>query len=110
MTGVQTCALPIFEIRKPIHYAIKEGDEDIIKHLLSQNADVNAQDEQGRSPLMYSIQKNNLKAIKQLITLKVNIELCDFKGKNALWYAGKENNNKMISILENYIRKDYIGK
>jgi len=96
-----------FEIRKPIHYAIKEGDEDIIKHLLSQNADVNAQDEQGRSPLMYSIQKNNLKAIKQLITLKVNIELCDFKGKNALWYAGKENNNKMISILENYIKKDY---
>jgi len=95
------------EITSPIHYAIKEGNDEIIKYLLSRAININEQDSDGKTPLMYAIEKQNIKLIKQFISSKVDIEISDNNGNNALWYAGRENNNKIISILENYIKKDY---
>jgi ankyrin repeat protein len=95
------------DIKKPFHYAIEEGVDDIIKYLLSKVVNINDEDQEGKTVLMYAIEKQNIKLIKHLVNLKVDIEKTNQDGNNALWYAMKENNNKIISIIENYIKKDY---
>ncbi len=95
------------ELTKPIHYAIKEGNEDIIKFLLSKAVNINEQDSEGKTPLMYLIEKQNVKLIKQFLAEKPDVEILDNNENDALYYAKNTSNNKIISLLENYIKKDY---
>jgi serine/threonine-protein phosphatase 6 regulatory ankyrin repeat subunit A/serine/threonine-protein phosphatase 6 regulatory ankyrin repeat subunit B len=58
----------------PIHVASKNKQEEVAKLLISNGADVNAQDEIGKTPIFYATENGDLKITKLLLTNKANIK------------------------------------
>ena len=52
----------------PLHVAIKSGQKEVAKLLISYGADVNAPDETGRTPIFYATDNADLKITKLLLT------------------------------------------
>ncbi|KAJ8664415.1 hypothetical protein QAD02_006077 [Eretmocerus hayati] len=50
-----------------LHCAVKNNQEEVARFLLSNGADVNAQDVNGKSPVFYAIENNNFKITKLLL-------------------------------------------
>jgi ankyrin repeat protein len=48
----------------PLHVAAKNKQEEVAKLLISFGADVNAQDETGKTPIFYATQNADLKITK----------------------------------------------
>jgi ankyrin repeat protein len=53
--------------RTPLHYAIKDGNIKIIKHLIEEcHADVEAEDNKNLTPLDLALKKGNVEVVKYL--------------------------------------------
>ncbi len=87
-----------------LHYAVKEGEGEIIKLLLSKGANINSQTDDGYTPLMIAILVNTLKMksidyFKLLITENSQLNLKNKHGYTAFILANKNNNTKLTSLL-----------
>jgi ankyrin repeat protein len=58
----------------PLHVVAKNIHEEVAKLLISYGADVNAQDETGKTPIFYATQNADLKIAKLLLTNKANVK------------------------------------
>jgi ankyrin repeat protein len=58
----------------PLHVATKNKQEEVAKLLISYGADVNAQDETGKTPVVYATENADLKITKLLLTNEANIK------------------------------------
>ena len=59
--------------RTPLHKAVAKGDTEIIKYLIDNEAELNAQDVVGRTPLYDAAVKGNIKIAKMLIEKEVKV-------------------------------------
>ncbi len=85
----------------PLHYAMDQENPDIVKFLVKEGANINAQDFLGRTPLHYVIKGNDLEKAKLLIAHGAVINVKNNDGQTPLHYA-LEANPKMAKILVDY--------
>ncbi len=99
---------------KLLFQAVKNGDLDKIKRLLSEGANVNAKDYYGKTPLHYAVDKGYLNIAKYLISKGANVNAKDDYGWTPLYYAFFDANLDMVKYLiskgANVNAKDDYGK
>jgi ankyrin repeat protein len=70
-----------------LSWAIKQGDDQMVKKLVEADADTNAVDFLNQTPLIHAVEGRKNKIVKFLLDEKANINYIDGTGRNALWYA-----------------------
>jgi hypothetical protein len=75
------------------------GYYNLIKLLISDGADINKDDADGRTPLEHATKTNNVDAIKFLISNGADVNKANSYGRTPLDYAIKKNNVDMIKFL-----------
>ncbi|WP_231575100.1 ankyrin repeat domain-containing protein [Bacillus sp. B-jedd] len=70
--------------------AAEHGDLDEIKRLISDGADLNAQDSEGRTAVMIATYNNDVEAAKLLIEAGADVNIRDNMKNNPFLYAGAE--------------------
>ncbi|XP_070797388.1 KN motif and ankyrin repeat domain-containing protein 4 [Pituophis catenifer annectens] len=83
---------------------VSHDREDMVKALLSCNADINLQDEDGLSPLMVASQHGNLEMVKLLLSHSgCDPALVDKAGNSALSLALKSSHMEIVEFLRTHI-------
>ena len=73
------------------------GNNDMIKFLVSKNANVNARDKSERTALMMAAENSKLDTVKLLLSLGADAKAKDKKGKTALDFASNAEIKKAVS-------------
>ena len=82
-----------------LHAAAQSDDVTTIKHLLTQNADINARDPYGRTPLMVAVFAHNHTAARVFMAAAANSDLLENDKYDALTIAAVEGDTKMVKLL-----------
>ena len=85
-----------------LHYAIlKKSSLTAILTLISNGADINALDSNGKTPLMYATELGLFDQTKLFVESKAKLNIQDYLGKTAIIYSanGTDNNHKKIYQL-----------
>ena len=86
----------------PILIAAEEGHIEIVKLLLEHNADIDCQDDQGRTPLLIAAEKGNIEMVEILLQRGANIDLQDKEGRTPLLIAAYEESIGMVELLSKH--------
>ncbi|XP_065193034.1 uncharacterized protein LOC135824231 [Sycon ciliatum] len=73
--------------KTPLHYAIKMGHIDCMRHLLESKANPNQRDKYGRTPLHYATIENKVDCVLHLLHAGAHPDQPDELGKTPLRYA-----------------------
>ena len=79
----------------------KQGNDDIFRLLLESCANVNLQDQLGKTALMIAIASNHNKAVSMLLEHGAHLDMQDNEGNTALITAASKNNLSSVEILVN---------
>lgn len=83
-----------------LHYALKWYDNELVKILVDQGADVNIQDEDGETALHYAVRFKDGETVKFLIDHGAHIHIQNKDGNTALDLAIYLDNQDMVNIQE----------
>ena len=72
-----------------LHRAAKENREDIVSSLIANGANIEAEDQEGRTPLHYAARMESVEVAKLLIQSGANIEAEDHEGWTPLSHSGE---------------------
>lgn len=78
--------------------AAQAGDTDAVQRLLSNGAQINAQDVQGRTAVMAATHANQVETVRALIAAGADINIQDNRQDNVLLYAGAEGLAKILEL------------
>jgi ankyrin repeat protein len=73
--------------------------EEIIRLLLNKGADVNIQDNSGKTALMIAVKNKNMEIIKLLLKKHADIKAKDNKGRTVLIIASDKDNEEIVELL-----------
>lgn len=85
----------------PLMAAVVKDYLNIIKLLLSKEADTNIADQNGSTALHYATIFNQVETVKLLVNAGAKTTLKDKSGQSALDYAMIKNNTQLITLLKN---------
>lgn len=71
----------------PLMLAVLQGDQDKVRDLLANGADVNAQDSNGNPVWYYALNNKNVEIFKELVNHGADLNVCNRKGDTALSYS-----------------------
>lgn len=77
--------------------AAEVGDTSVVRQLLAQGANINAQDDRGRTPVMAATHGNHVETVRVFIEAGADINIRDNRSDNPFLYAGAEG---MLDILK----------
>jgi ankyrin repeat protein len=85
-------------------------DSDVVKCLLSSDADINLRNKQGQSPLFIASQRGHCAIVKCLLSSGADINLRDEGGKSPLFVAISAGYHDIVRLLRPHggLRKDNI--
>jgi hypothetical protein len=95
-------------LKTPLIVSAENCSEEIGDYLISQGADVNAQDHKGKTPLMYSIERGCDSLTSLLIASNPDLLLMDNNGKVAYEYMNKR--DSMHYLLYKHMPKTFFEK
>ncbi len=75
------------------------GDYDLLKELLTSGADVDDQDEEGRTGLHFSCGYGEMKCVNLLLEHKANVNAVDHNKNTALHYAAGYGQAEAVELL-----------
>ncbi|RNB69616.1 ankyrin repeat domain-containing protein [Brevibacillus panacihumi] len=78
------------ELNQALLQAVQNGDQDQIKKLLADGADIDATDDRGRTSAMIAVHTDQLEIFQLLVEKGANINIRDQRLDNPLLYAGAE--------------------
>jgi ankyrin repeat protein len=94
-----------------LHSAIKKGDIEKVKQLLSNGADPNEKRRQ-RTPLMLAAQRANLDTVTLLLGMGAELETQDYQGTTALmlaaggWgYQGRDKDGTCLEVVKTLLTR-----
>ncbi|XP_041962063.1 B-cell lymphoma 3 protein homolog [Alosa sapidissima] len=77
-----------YEGLSPLHLAVQSGNQEPVKLLLKNGADINAVDNKsGRSPLMHAVEANSMEMVNLLIECGCDVNAQSYSGNTALHSA-----------------------
>ncbi|BDA42477.1 probable Ankyrin-3 at C-terminar half [Coccomyxa sp. Obi] len=79
--------------------AASSGDYDLLKELLTSGADVDDQDEEGRTGLHFSCGYGEMKCVNLLLEHKANVNAVDHNKNTALHYAAGYGQAEAVELL-----------
>ncbi|MEM4367119.1 MAG: ankyrin repeat domain-containing protein [Candidatus Anstonellales archaeon] len=79
----------------------EEMDFEKFLRLILEGADINVEDEEGKSALMHVAEHGYIEVVKLLIKLGVQVDLQDKYGQTALMHAAWNGNRETVSVLLN---------
>ena len=79
--------------------AIDSKNKDMIEFVLTQNPDLDIQNDNKDTALITAIETDQLDVVKNLISLKANLDIQGYKGKTALMYVARSR-NKLLHYRE----------
>ena len=82
-----------------LHWAAEEGQEGDVENLLSQGADVSAQDSFGETPLHYGAENGHLGVVSKLVEAGALIEKLDYTGRTPHECALRREHPGIVSYL-----------
>ncbi|KAG0181661.1 hypothetical protein DFQ29_007537 [Apophysomyces sp. BC1021] len=87
--------------RTPVHYAAKNGQEMLLRHLLSQqNCPLNMADEDKIYELWYAVSANSTACVQVLLDAGVSVNQPEVSGKSSVVaLAVSQNNEDMVKLL-----------
>lgn len=87
--------------RTPIFWAIEEGQQSMVKHLLNFGAEVNvdASDVQGLTPLLEAVTRKNEGIAKLLLENGAEVDATDELGQTCLFHALRTENESIAAFL-----------
>ncbi|CAI6101014.1 unnamed protein product [Clonostachys chloroleuca] len=90
-----------FDDKTPLHFAVRNGHQDITKFLIDKDGNINARDRHGRTPLHYMAELGDSWDVAWLFGLGCKINAQDDQGETALHIAARERRwilvNKLIT-------------
>ncbi|TCI03923.1 hypothetical protein EZV61_06930 [Corallincola luteus] len=72
---------------RPLHFAIRQQNDELINYLLVRGTALNSLNEDGLSPLMLAARLGQVVTVEQLLSAKAEIDQVDSAGANALLLA-----------------------
>ena len=78
--------------------AAKNGDSQVVKLLLKEGADVNAQNNYGNSALILAVSLANYEVVTKLIEAGADINVCDNQGYTPLMVACTNINPRLVGV------------
>ncbi|WQF78469.1 Putative NACHT nucleoside triphosphatase, P-loop containing nucleoside triphosphate hydrolase [Colletotrichum destructivum] len=82
-----------------LHLAAESGDNTIVELLLQKGADVQGQDESGRSPLCMASARGHLRIAETLLGEGADINHADSHGRNPLWRSIHAGHPHVVQLL-----------
>ena len=82
-----------------IHHAAMNGHPDAVKMLIENGADVNSEDEFGKTPLFYAADLNSLPIAQVLVANGVDVNHVSSNGETALHSAGSKGGCDVLKFL-----------
>ena len=93
-----------------LHFAVQNGDTEVVKFLVEHGADIKAQDTVlSRSAIHFAAENGNLDCVKYLAEHGADLEDRDVYGATALHYAAKSNKLDVVKYLVSR-KMDYTAK
>lgn len=87
-----------------------EADPAVVRHLLEHGADINAQDDKGRSALLAVAERGNAAVARVLLEKGADVALRNREGKTAWRLAAQRGDRTMMELLEKSgAGRDYAG-
>lgn len=86
----------------PLILAASAGKENVVKTLLKEGADVNAQTVEGHSALQYAASKNWKSIVVELLKNQANVNILDKRNATPLHRAASKGN---IAIVELFLKE-----
>ena len=83
---------------KPLFAAVRDGDIEQVKKLISQGADINAKDERGLAPLWIAAKAHNMELLEMLIAKGADVNTEDENGHTVVDHC----------ILEDWAPRKYV--
>jgi len=80
--------------------AIMSGNKVIIEKLITNKADLDQKDTQGKTALIYAAFNNNTEIVQMLLKAGANKKLADTENRTALEYAKFNKNTQLIILLD----------
>jgi|GEM_PF-1944267 hypothetical protein len=84
---------------KSLHEAALDGDASRVRKLISQGADINAKDKDGKTALMLAAEKGKSAVVKMLIDAQAAVNVKDKNGRTALMYSAAADSLDCVSYL-----------
>lgn len=73
--------------KTPLHYALTQGQKDVVELLLARKVDVNARDKDGGTPLYYAAKYGNKDVVELLLAKKAEVDAKNNDGETPLYAA-----------------------
>ncbi|TQR31423.1 ankyrin repeat domain-containing protein [Brevibacillus brevis] len=87
------------ELNKKLLFAAAEGKTDEVKASLAAGAEINAQDDRGRTAAMAATHGNHEETVKVLIEAGADINIQDDRQDNPFLYAGAEGYLEILKLV-----------
>ncbi len=82
-----------------LHYACKNGWEDIVQKLLEKKADVEVENKKGDRPLHFAIIGGSVEIVKWLLAKKAKVNATNKRGYTPLFFVGSKNGIQIAKLL-----------
>jgi len=86
----------------PLIYAASGGHLDILRLLLTGEADINSTSDNGTTALMMAVRGNHVDAVTFLLSNGANPAIRNEHGDNALNWAQKQNHQTLVELLKKH--------
>eukprot|EP01117_Protostelium_nocturnum_P012745 TRINITY_DN4710_c0_g1_i1.p2 TRINITY_DN4710_c0_g1~~TRINITY_DN4710_c0_g1_i1.p2 ORF type:complete len:274 (-),score=94.17 TRINITY_DN4710_c0_g1_i1:310-1131(-) len=86
----------------PIHWAVSEGNSEVVSSLVDQGCDINIQNFEGETPLLLASARGNEKLVQFLVNNGANPHIANLEGVTPMHLAAANGRNDILSQFIEY--------